>query len=208
MSLPNSLAARGRLLPLLACIVLAPADALRAQGVEWRAPALRVEVDAIGSGAYLTDGNGLEVRAEVAPALSLAAAWRSGHLYGVELFGRGSNAGVDVSESGTHWSAGHARQLDLGAALERRFGDRFTVRAGGGASWISGPADVAPFRFMSSGAPHPSAEAGGSVRLLRTRPLAGVITFQGVRYGGAAVTDPAGGSGWVMRLLGGVRYGR
>lgn len=189
-------------------MVAAAPSPLAAQGVEWTAPSVRVELLAVGAGAFLTDGNGLEVRAGVAPAIGVATAWRAGHHYGVELFARGSNGGVDVSQDGAHWSAGHTRQVDFGAAMERRFGDVFGVRAGLAATWISGPADVAPFRFMKSGTPHLSGEAGGSVRLTRRLPIHGVIAMQGVSYGGASATDPAGGRGSVMRLLGGVRYGR
>lgn len=192
----------------LAAATAAPLAVAAAQGVEWTAPSLRVELTAVGAGAFLTDGNGLEVRAGVSPAVGLAAAWRAGHHFGVELFARGSNGGVDVSQDGAHWSAGHTRQVDVGAAMERRFGDVFGARAGLAASWISGPADVAPFRFMRSGTPHLSGEAGGSVRLTRRLPLHGVVAVQGVSYGGASASDPAGGRGSVMRLLGGVRYGR
>lgn len=192
---------------LIGALALSPARAL-AQGAEWTAPSLRVELAAVGAGAFLTDGNGLEVRAGVAPSVGLAAAWRAGHLYGVELFGRGSNAGVDVSQDGVHWSAGHTRQVDAGAAVERRFGLAFAVRAGVAATWISGPDDVAPFRFMRAGSPHPSAEIGGSVRLVRRWPVHGVLAVQGTSSGGASTRAPAGGRGTLMRLLGGVRYGR
>lgn len=192
-----------------ALAMLAPLVAARGQGVEWQAPTFRVELAAAGSGAFLTDGNGLDIRAGLAPALGLAAVWPAGHWYVISLFARGSAASVDVSESGRHWSAGRTRQLDLGAAVERRLlGDLFAVRLGGGASWLTGPSDVAPFRFLDSGSPHLSGEAGASVRLLRSMPIFGTVAVQGVRYGGASVSGPAGGNGTVTRILGGVRYGR
>ena len=187
----------------------APLAAADAQGVEWQSPRFRVELDAAGSGAFLTDGNDLEVRAGLAPALGLAAAWPTAHRYAVSLFGRASRASVKLSQDGSHWSAGSTRQLDLGAAIERRFrGDVFEARLGGGASWLSGPQDVAPFRFLNSSTPHLSGEVGGSVRLHRLLPVYGVVTAQGVHYGGANSTAPEGGSGVVTRIIGGVRYGR
>jgi hypothetical protein len=193
----------------VALAIVTPLSTVRAQGVEWQEPTLRVELSAAGSGAFLTDGNGLEVRAGLAPALGLAAAWPAGHWYTVSVFARGSTASVDVSENGSHWSAGHTRELDLGAAIERRLlGDLVAVRLGGGASWLSGPTDVSPFRFLDAGSPHLSGEAGASVRLIRALPVFGVVAAQGVRYGGASVAGPAGGNGTVTRILGGVRYGR
>ena len=193
----------------LALGAAAPLALARAQGVASQAPRFRVELSAAGSGAFLSDGNGLEVRAGLAPALGVAAAWPFGHRYAVSLFGRASRASVKLSQGGSHWTAGSSRQLDLGAAVERRFrGDVFEARLGAGGSWLSGPDDVAPFRFVSSGAPRLSGEAGGSVRLHRSLPLYGVVTAQGVRYGGANATAPEGGSGYVTRLIGGVRYGR
>lgn len=210
LPLPRAAASpRSRLTRLVAVVaVLLPAAAAGAQGVEWTAPSLRVELDAAGSGAFLTDGNGLEVRAGVAPAFGVATSWRAAHRYAVELFGRYSNAGLDVSQNGAHWSAGNSRQVDLGAAIERRFREVFALRLGGGATWFSGPADVAPFRFEKTGTPHLSGEIGGSVRLLRRLPVYGVVTVQGIRYGGGSPANPAGGAGSVTRLLGGVRYGR
>jgi hypothetical protein len=193
----------------LALGAAAPLAVAGAQGVRWQSPRFRVELGAAGSGAFLTDGNGLEVRAGLAPTLGLAAAWPAGHRYAISMFGRASRASVKLSQGGSHWSAGSTRQLDLGAAIERRFrGDVFEARLGGGGSWLAGPDDVAPFRFLSSGTPRLSGEVGGSVRLHRSLPVYGVVTAQGVRYGGANATAPEGGSGYVTRLIGGVRYGR
>ncbi|HWJ23587.1 MAG TPA: hypothetical protein VNS52_14625, partial [Gemmatimonadaceae bacterium] len=52
-----------------ALAMLAPLAAARGQGVEWQTPTFRVELAAAGSGAFLTDGNGLDIRAGLAPAL-------------------------------------------------------------------------------------------------------------------------------------------
>jgi hypothetical protein len=191
-----------------AALLTLPASTLAAQRTRLAAVSPRIEAGVVGSSPLLRDGYGTTVRAQVAPVVSLGAAWPAGHATSLSIFLRGSRASVQASQGAWQWSAGTTSQLDVGAAAERwLLSDVVALRLGAAASWLSGPDDIAPFRFNGSATPHPGAEAGAVVRLLRSRPVAATVVVHGFRYRGSA-GDRVASSGTVTRLMAGVRYGR
>jgi hypothetical protein len=80
------------------------------------------------------------------------------------------------------------------------------VHAGGGATWASGPDDVAP--FSTDRGAMLTGDVGAAVRVAGGRPLFVTGGAQAFRLGGATAGDPIRETGTVMRFLVGVRHGR
>lgn len=196
------------LLPAVAGVVGARPLSAQAARLAFPRPSLRAEIGVVGASPLVRDANGTTVRAQVAPLVGAAAAWQVAGSTSLSIFARGSRGSVSAVQGGRHWSAGTTSQLDLGAAVERALTPVVSLRAGVSASWLSGPEDLAPFRFNEGTNPRPSAEAGLGARLMRTRPLSGTVVAQAYRYGAGSDAAPLASEGTVTRLIATVRYGR
>jgi hypothetical protein len=124
-----------------------------------------------------------------------------------------SRAGLTVEYASGSQSAGNGWVIDARAALEREIGacasegrGCASVHAGAGATWATGPQDVAPFT-VDRGAML-SGEIGAAVRVTAGLPLFVTGAAQAFRLGGSTVGDPIRETGTVMRFLVGVRHGR
>jgi hypothetical protein len=159
------------------------------------------------------DANGTTVSYAVAPVLGAGYAWTLSQGTNAVLGARVSRAGVNVDYTSGSQSPGSGWVMDARAVLEREIGacsagarGCASVHAGGGATWASGPDDVAPFT-VDRGAML-TGEIGAAVRITAGQPLWITGAAQAFRLGGATVGDPIRETGTVMRFLVGVRHGR
>jgi hypothetical protein len=159
------------------------------------------------------DANGTSVTYGLAPALGAGYAWTLSPGTNAALGARVSRAGVDINYVSGSQSAGSGWVVDVRAVLEREIGPCAAamrgcaaVHAGGGATWASGPDDVAP--FSTDRGAMLTGEVGAAVRVAGGRPVYVTGAAQAFRLGGATAGDPIRETGTVMRFLVGVRHGR
>lgn len=178
------------------------------------APRWRVEAAVSAASPFVRDGNGTTVRAGIAPALGVTAAWTIGPRSAALLGARASATPVRIDAGGRRYGGGTAVQGDLLAglawlgALPMSPARPLDVHAAVEAVVLRGPGDVVPFRFANHALAHAGGEIGAAVRLTTSRPLALTVTAQTFRLGATTAGDPVTRDGWVSRVLVGVRYGR
>jgi hypothetical protein len=175
---------------------------------EVHSPRLHIGAN-VGTGSpWVEDDAGVVVKSPIVGGLGIGALWSLGGGYGMGADVRVTTGRVTIDEGGDSRSAGSATQLDLIGTIERRIGDRFGARVGGGAAWVFGPDEVVPFRYGNSARLQPTAEFGLLARLTTSRPLFATFTAQTTRFGNATLEDPVTEPGWVNRILVGIRYDR
>lgn len=174
----------------------------------------RVEAGIAYSTNLVEDANGTNVSYALGPAIGAGYAWTLSPGTNAGVGARITRAGVsiDYGDGGSE-SAGSGWVIDARATLERELGPCAaqapgcaSIHAGAGATWATGPDDVAP--FTSDRGAMLAGEVGAAVRVARRLPLFVTAAAQAFRLGGSTAGDPIRDAGTVMRLLVGVRHGR
>jgi len=173
-----------------------------------RRPAWRGDVGIAASTPLLEDGNGVSVRRGLGPVVSGEAVMAIDARTALVITLRAGSAPLRARSSGRQWSAGDARQIDIGMRMERRAPGRTMVGLGLAASRITGPDDLVPFRGVSGAIMTWGTEATVSRRLSSAGPLHALIATDVIRLPRQTAANPSVHAGWVGRVRLALRYAR
>ncbi|MDQ6611521.1 MAG: hypothetical protein M3Y64_03730 [Gemmatimonadota bacterium] len=153
------------------------------------------------------------VRTQWAPMLSLNLGGRLSTSTRFSIDTRLSNAAVELTESGTHWSGGALTLVDVVGTLAWRpllqRGHRASFEAGAGATVFAGNRDVAPFRGAAGVVPIGEATFAYDLPFNFARNTTALFARATLmRMGGANTEDAVKAPGYVHRASFGVRITR
>jgi hypothetical protein len=163
-------------------------------------------VGAIASTPLVEDGNGVTVRAGIAPFLSAGLSRRMSERVVATADIGGASAPLRLRSSGHHWRAGTTRRYDIQAGVELAASRVVTVEASAVAARLTGPHDVIPFRTASGALWTWGGEAGAHVTVARRARVELLVAAGITRLAAQRAENPSLAGGWVGHLRLGVRH--
>lgn len=188
-----------RRLPL-AAVVIAVLVAPPVAAQTARPYRLGIAAGAVGPSTVLSEESGVEVRTTTGAFVGAEVMRGVGETRSVGLFARVALSPVSLRVGGVSYGAERAVASTVGVRASQRVSRPLSVRAGVGATFVSGPSDVRP--YSSGAAVHPSADLLVSVDL--GRRAAWAVDFGGAGYY-VGTSDRVQHAGSVAGVLLGVR---